>query len=499
MPQQPPRIAMFSAEAVPYAKVGGLADVVGALPKALEKLGARLTLVLPAHEVIPYDKYDVRPCESIPGLDIEMGNGRVHAEILQTHIPGTSVDVFFIGGRHYFDRDGIYDDPATKEGYLDNMERFTFFMKAGVALLGKLGQPFDIIHCHDSQTALIPGLIRIVHGADPFFAKTGTLFTIHNLAYQGLYPKEALFWAGIDYRHFYPASPFEFWGQVNFMKAGIEFSDKINTVSKTYAAEIQSIPELGCGLEGILQGRKTDLSGIVNGIDYEEWDPGTDPRIPAHFSSRDLSGKAACKDDLLKYFGLARSRKRIPLIGIVSRLADQKGFDLISEAIEELAALNLQMVVLGTGQQKYHELFQNIAARYPLKMGLKLGFDNALAHRIEAGCDMFLMPSKYEPCGLNQLYSLRYGTVPIVRATGGLADTVINFDEHDGSGTGFSFIPYSAREMMACIQRALSLYSEAERWQKLVIRTMSQNWSWASSAQQYLNLYEELRRSKQIK
>jgi starch synthase len=500
MPQQKPlTIAMFSAEAVPYAKVGGLADVVGALPKALENLGARLTLVLPAYKAIHNDTHDIRPCESVPGLDIEMGAGRVHAEIFRTRIPGTSVDVLFIGCGHYFDRDGIYDDPAAKEGYLDNMERFTFFMKAGIALLGRLGQPFDIIHCHDSQTALIPGLIRTVHGADPFFARTGTLFTIHNLAYQGLYPREALYWAGIDYRHFYHASPFEFWGQVNFMKAGIELSDKINTVSKTYAAEIQSGPEFGCGLEGVLKTRKADLYGIVNGIDYEAWDPETDPWIPAHFSSRDLSGKAACKDDLLKYLGLPRSGKRIPLIGIVSRLADQKGFDLISEAIEEIAVLDLQMVVLGTGQQKYHELFHNIAARYPLKIGLKLGFDNALAHRIEAGCDMFLMPSKYEPCGLNQLYSLRYGTVPIVRATGGLADTVINFDARDGSGTGFSFVPYSAGEMMACIRRALSVYAEPERWKELIVRAMSQDWSWESSAQQYLDLYEELRRSKQLK
>ena len=485
---------MFAAEVAPFTKVGGLGDVIGALPKALEKLGANISIVTPAYKSTIEGNFGLQNCPQVPGFDISMGSSIEHVKVLKTRMEGTLIDVYFVGSGRYFDREGIYDDPSTREGYPDNMKRFIFFMKAGLGLILRIGTPMDIVHCHESQTALIPGMIRTGYRNHPTFAHTGTLFTIHNLAYQGVYTEEALHFAGIDRKHFYAFSPFEYWNKVNFIKAGIMLADKVNTVSQTYAAEIQTSHEFGVGLEGVLQSRKRDVSGIVNGIDYAEWNPGSDPLIPAHFSTLDLSGKEKCKELLKQQLNLPQSSGRIPLIGIVSRLVDQKGFDLIEESIQEIMALNLQLAVLGTGQEKYMSLFQSIASCYPEKVAVRLSFDNELAHRIEAGCDIFLMPSKYEPCGLNQLYSMRYGTIPIVRATGGLADTVA--DESSGEGTGFSFKRYSAAEMMIAIQRALKAYTDIARWQPLMMRAMNQDWSWNRSAQKYLELYRTIRSQK---
>jgi starch synthase len=485
-------IVVFAAEAVPYVKVGGLADVVGALPKVIEKLGQKITLMLPGYKTIQFDRFDIRHFEPVPNFYVAMGPGYARADVYHTKLPGTEIEVFFLASTDYFNRDGVYDDPATKEGYPDNMKRYVFFGKAGVELMRRLGRPIDIVHCHDSHTGLIPGLLRTTWEADPFFRTTGILFTVHNLAYQGLYPRETLYWAGIDYKHFYPTSPFEFWGRVNFMKVGICFADLLSTVSKTYAMEIQSSPEFGYGLEGVLRARKDDLFGIMNGIDYAEWNLETDPLIPARYSVRDLSGKAVCKVELLKAFGLPIEKGSTPLIGIVSRLADQKGLDLVAEAMDEIASLDLQMVVLGTGQKKYHELFERLAALYPRKVAVKLIFDNALAHLVEAGADIFLMPSRYEPCGLNQLYSLRYGTVPVVRATGGLADSVLDYDPSNDTGTGFSFKNYLAQDMLSALKRALLVYSDTVVWRRLMLRGMSQDWSWERSAREYLLLYENI-------
>jgi starch synthase len=463
---------------------------VGALPKALGKTGAKPTIMIPAYKSANLERLDVRPCDLLPRFSIPMGPSSEEAVLYQTRIENTGMDVYLIGSGKYFDRAGIYDDPVTREGYPDNIERFIFFMKAGLEVILRLGIRADIIHCHDSHSALIPGLIHINFRGHPFLAHVGTLFTIHNLAHQGLDSRESLYYAGIDYKHFYPMSPLEYWDKVNFMKAGILFADKVNTVSQTYAKEIMSSHDYGFGLEGVLQNRAKDVSGIVNGIDYEEWNPETDPLIPAHFSMSDLSGKSKCKNHLLEYFGLPGTQNRVPLIGIVSRLADQKGIDLIAEAIEEIMAMDVQLVVLGTGQQKYHDFFRQITAQYPEKISVRLFFDNELAHKIEAGCDMFLMPSKYEPCGLNQLYSMRYGTIPVVRATGGLADTVINWG--DERGTGFSFAHYTAREMMSAIRKAVAVYSDPALWTPLMVRAMSADWSWHRSAEQYMNLYRAI-------
>jgi starch synthase len=487
-------VVMFASEAFPYAKVGGLADVIGVLPKKEAKLGAKVTVIIPAYKSIHHNKHDIRPYEPVPDFDVILGSRVDRAEVFHTRMPDADVDVFLIGCPSYFYRDGVYDDPYWKEAYRDNLQRFVFFMKAGLELVEWLQSPVDVIHCHDWQTGLIPGLLSTTLRDHAFFSKTGTLLTIHNVAYQGVFPREALFWAGIDSRLFFPMSPFEFWGKVNFLKVGIKFSDLINTVSDTYAEEIQSSYEYGYGLEGVLRERRGDLSGIVNGIDYEEWNPETDPWIPAHFSQHDLSGKARCKSELLRCFGLPQSGG--PLIGMVSRLVDQKGFDLIERSIDEIAGLDLQIIVLGTGQHKYQAMLRRIAALHPQKIAVKIAFDHKLAHLVEAGCDMFLMPSRYEPCGLGQLYSLRYGTVPIVRATGGLADTVADYDLYTDTGTGFSFIKYSAQEMLTAIKRALIVYSDPRRWEELARRGMSQDWSWERSAARYMELYDKICRRK---
>jgi starch synthase len=489
-------IVIFSAEATPYVKVGGLADVVGALSRMLARLGTKVTLVLPAYQAINSAGFAIRPSEAITPFDVPLAGETVRASALET-LGDKGMDVYFVSGGDYFARQGIYDNPATGEGYPDNMERYIFFVRAGLELLRRRGERVDVIHCHDAQTALIPGLLQTVYQDDALFSSTGTLLTIHNLAYQSVYPKECLALTGIEPHHFYPSSPYEYWGKVNCLKAGIETADRINTVSQTYALEIQSDPEYGCGLEGVLKRRSQDLSGIINGIDYSEWNPETDPLIPAHYSAEDLAGKETCKKELLSAFGLKPIPERAPLVGIVSRLADQKGFDLIGSSMEQLADLNLQMVVLGAGRHKYHKLLQHICTRFPERFAVRFGFDNPLAHMIEAGADMFLMPSRYEPCGLNQLYSLRYGTVPIVRSTGGLADTVTNFDILNNSGTGFTFQEYSPRSMMLALRRALMVYEDPIQWEELAVRGMLQNWSWEKPAREYLRLYRQICQKRQ--
>ncbi|PYV13599.1 MAG: glycogen synthase GlgA [Acidobacteria bacterium] len=485
---RPLDVVMFAAEAFPFVKVGGLGDIVGALPKYLKTLGAEPSIVIPAYKDVHHDRHGIAPYAPVPEFLVPMGPGWARAEIYHGALPGTDIDVFFIGCVDYFYRDGVYDDPGTGEGFPDNMERYVFFMKAGLELWKRLARNADVLHCHDSQAGLIPGMLKTTYADDPSFQRAGTLFTIHNLAYQGVYPKESLYWAGIDYRHFYPTSPFEFWGKVNFTKVGIECADLVSTVSETYAREIQESAEFGYGLEGVLRRRSEDLFGIVNGIDYREWNPETDPLLPAHFSSRDLAGKAVCKRELQAAFGLPPRDGQVPVFGIVSRLTDQKGLDLIAEAVEEITALDLQMIVLGNGQRHYHDLFGMLAERYPEKIGVRFGHDNRLAHLVEAGADIFLMPSKYEPCGLNQIYSLRYGAVPVVRATGGLVDTVQNYDLESETGSGFSFESYSAAAMMDALRRALRLYSDAERWRRLQARIMTLDWSWEASARKYMEL-----------
>jgi starch synthase len=486
------KVLFVTAEAVPFAKVGGLADVAGALPLALEKLGVDVTLVLPKYKSIDQEKFGITSVAQVSNFTVGLGRRVAEARLYQTTLPGSKVKVYFVANDYYFGRDGIYDDPKTKQGYTDNAERFTFFMKAVLPAAKQLGWKPNVVHCHDHQTALVPAYLKLKYNQDPFFKGIATLFTIHNMAYQGVFDKSI--WEVLDFDPglFYPHSPFEFYGMVNFMKASICYADIITTVSEKYAEEIQTSEEFGWKLEGVLRSRHGDVYGILNGIDYDIWNPEIDKLIPHNYSPKNLAGKRLNKEALLETAKLPILKSNPPLIGIVSRLADQKGFDLLASIIDKILGLGVQMVVLGTGQPEYHKLFERMVEKYPKQMSVFFAFNDRLAHLIEAGSDMFLMPSRYEPCGLNQMYSLKYGTVPIVRATGGLADTIREFDLVSKTGNGFRFYNYVPHELFAAIERAVRLYNtDKEAWQKLMINGMTEDYSWNRSAKKYVELYDK--------
>lgn len=482
------KILIASPEVAPFAKTGGLADVTGALPKALEQLGHEVAVILPKYAMV--DKGGFPQTKVLDRLSLPISDRWVDMSIYETKL-GEAIPVYLLANEAYYDRPELY---RTSQGdYPDNAERFIYFAKAIPEVAKRLDFQPDCIHCNDWQTGLVPLFLHALYRDDPFFAQTGTLFTIHNLAYQGVFWHYDWHLLGIGWEYFTPEG-IEFYGHINLLKAGVVYAQIINTVSKTYSREIQT-EEFGHGLEGILRAREKDLFGIVNGIDYEEWSPAKDGWIAAPYEDRHLAGKAACKVDLLKQFGLPPQASR-PIIAVISRLASQKGFDLLAEITEELMERDLFFILLGTGDQVYHDLFGEIGKRFPERAGIRLGFDNALAHKIEAGSDMFLMPSRYEPCGLNQLYSLKYGTIPIVRSTGGLADTIKDYNPRTKKGNGFSFTEYSSAQLLATIDRALSLYQDRRSWKELMRNAMGEDYSWEVSAQQYLKLYRKAQQKK---
>ena len=471
---------MVASEAVPYSKTGGLADVAGALPQALQALGHEVAVVLPLYRMTHLDDR----ATLYPSLTVPIGPNTRFPSVLTATQNG--VKFYFVSYPVFFDRAALYGTP---EGdYPDNAERFALFSRAAVEIAQLDFRP-DVLHCHDWQSALAPVLLKSVY-AKSAVARAPVLFTIHNLGYQGLFRSDILEQIGVP-RSLFTIDGLEFYGKVNLLKGGIVYSDAINTVSRGYAREIQT-EEYGFGLEGLLRHRSLVLSGILNGVDYSQWDPATDKFLAANYSPANLSGKKKCKQDLLQQFGFPADRLDQPVIGIVSRLSEQKGADLIAEASGELMAEALSLVVLGSGDAVYEDLFRKLAERYPGKVAVRIAYDNAVAHKIEAGADMFLMPSRYEPCGLNQIYSLKYGTVPVVRATGGLDDTVTPFDEATGQGNGFKFSDYSAAAMMQAIRAAIDAYRKPEQWRKLMLGGMGQDFSWSSSAAQYVKLYESL-------
>jgi len=485
------RILFASSEIAPFAKTGGLADVSGALPKAIGELGHDIRLMMPKYQAIDEGKFPLQTVPALQELEIPLAGRKRLVSIKLAFLPDTQVPVYLLDYPPFFDRPGLYGDPETGLDYPDNDERFILFCRGVLETLKALQWRPDIIHCNDWQTSLIPLYLKTLYKDDPFFTGVKTLLTIHNLAYQGVFDPPALRKAGLPESLFYPLSPVEFYGKVNFLKAGIEFADMLNTVSETYAQEIQE-PEFGYGLEGVLRHRADDLYGIINGVDYSVWSPEIDPFIPYHYDVAHLEGKWKNKKVLLQEYGWKPSDD-IPLIGSISRLADQKGFDLVSKAIDRMARMNLRYVLLGLGDPRYHKIFSEIQKKYPDKVSVHLKFDNRLAHLIEAGSDIFLMPSRYEPCGLNQLYSLRYGTIPVVRATGGLADTVVDFDPRTQKGTGFVFRRYSPEALLQALRKALEVYQNREIWIKLIKEAMRQDFSWAASAKKYVNLYQKLK------
>ena len=485
------RVLFVTPEAVPFAKTGGLADVAGALPKFLQDLGCELRVVMPYYRIVKESGFPVQYLGQ--EIEVPIGDEMLRADIYQGQL-SEGIPVYFIGRDEFFDREHLYSTP--RGDYFDNAERFIFFSKAVLIFCQLMSFSPEIIHHHEWQTALIPAYLRSIYQNDPLFSRTAVMFTIHNIAYQGVFKKEKFGLTGLPIEMYNPEG-IEFWERINFMKAGIVYADVINTVSQKYSEEIQT-SEYGYGLEGILRKRKEDLHGILNGVDYQNWDPSHDSYLITRYNSQDLSGKRECKKDLLKEFNLPPSLENLPLLGVISRLADQKGFDLLAEILDELFTLDIGFVLLGTGEQKYHDLFTEVARKYPQKAGIRIAYDDRLAHKIEAGADFFLMPSKYEPCGLNQIYSLKYGTIPIVRATGGLDDTIVNYDPATRKGNGFKFVRYDAKEFLHQIKVAIGFYSQPERWKQLLRNAMAADFSWQRSANSYLQLYRKAFEKKHL-
>ena len=484
-------VLYLSSEVVPFSKTGGLADVAGALPAALARLGCRVTVATPYYGDLLTGKFRTKPVNG-PLVSVPVGSETLGLSARTLDSEPGAVSYIFGANSEVLARPGLYSEPDGGPGYEDNDVRFILFCRGMLEWIKRSGRRPDIIHLNDWQTALVAPFLRILYAGDPFFAGTRTVLTVHNLAYQGEFPGERFELLGLNQEQFSPLSPFEFWGKVNFLKAGLVYASKINTVSPTYAREIQTDETIGSGLDGVLRGRGRDLTGILNGIDTQVWNPATDRLIEKTFGPADLElGKSINKKALLKRAGLPAVRWDRPLIGIISRLADQKGFDLIQKAASRLFALDINLIVLGTGEQRFHDLFKKLAKRHADRLAVFLTFDNALAHQIEAGADMFLMPSRYEPCGLNQMYSLAYGTVPIVRATGGLADTVIDADSDPQNGTGFVFTEYTPSAMLRAVRRAITAWGDGARWSRIRHSGMKLDFSWNHSAANYISLYED--------
>ncbi|GAB4201537.1 MAG: glycogen synthase GlgA [Roseiflexaceae bacterium] len=486
MTATPLRILIMSAEMVPFAKTGGLADVVGALPKALRTLGHDARVAMPRYGRIDRGRWGLTPVA--PRYPVPMDDHPAEAELLLARVEaaGGGLPVYMVDSPRYFERDGIYM-------YEDDADRFIFFCRATLEGLKQLGWRPDIIHCHDWHTAIVANWLKTLYRDDPFFSGVACVYTIHNLAYQGIFGHRVLEIAGVDEFGFlaHPDIP-HLNDVVDFMGRGIYYADLVNTVSPTYAREILT-PEFGEGLDPLLRDRTGGVYGVINGIDTEVYNPASDPHLAVHYDASDPSGKLLCKRDLQRAAGLPE-RDETPLIGAVSRLADQKGFDLIDAIIEPLLRdQDVQLVLLGTGDQRYHARFEAIHARFPQQCRAFLTFNAALSQKIYAGSDLFLMPSRFEPCGQGQLIALRYGSIPVVRATGGLADTIQNLDEA-GAGNGFSFEPYEPQALAATLDRALAHFRDHMAWRTLVQRAMRTDHSWDASARQYVELYRRVLR-----
>jgi len=479
------RILFVASEGLPFSKTGGLADVVEALPKALVALGHEVAVVLPRY------RETKATAVVMPSLTIPMGGTRLRFPAIADGTLLSGVRYYFVDDPAYFDREGLYGGSAGD--YPDNAERYAEFCRAAIEI-SKHVWPADVFHCHDWQTALVPVLLRTSYGDDPLVKDTPVVFSIHNMGYHGQFTKDVLERVGLPQALFQP-SAIEFYGGVNLLKGGLVYADYLTTVSRKYAEEIQT-PEYGYGLDGVVRDRADRLVGILNGVDYTAWNPEKDKLIAARYSAKDLSGKQVCKQELLELFGLSHDHLERPLIGIVSRFADQKGFDLIAEKAHELMREDLVLVVLGTGERKYEDLFRALAAAYPGRVGVKIAYDNEMAHKVEAGADIFLMPSRYEPSGLNQMYSLKYGTVPIVRATGGLDDSIEPFDLEHGTGTGFKFKEYSGEALLYAVRQALHHYMDERIWKRIQLNGMAKDFSWKGPAAEYAKLYEAAREAR---
>jgi len=474
------KVLFVASEGLPFSKTGGLADVMEALPRALVSLGHEVAVLLPRYRNTKVGAV------AAPGLSIPMGDALRFPAILDGVVL-RGVRYYFVEDPEYFDRDQLYG--VSGKDYPDNAERFAEFCRAAIEFSKHVWTP-EVIHCHDWQSALVPVLLRTQYGKDATVQGLPVIFTIHNMGYHGTFPREIMKKLGLP-ENLYRVDAMEFYGRVNFLKGALVFADFLTTVSRKYAEEIQT-PEYGHGLDGVGRSRADRLTGILNGVDYEPWDPSTDKLIAANYSPDNLKGKMLCKKALLERMGARQPVLNRPVIGVVSRFDRQKGFDLIADIAEQLMSMSLYIVALGTGDPTYEEFFRAMAAKYPDKFLVKVAYDNTLAHQIEAGSDMFLMPSRYEPCGLNQIYSMKYGAVPIVRATGGLDDTVELFDGRNG--TGFKFSRYSPDALLSAIREAVETYHRPALWGQLMHNCMHKDFSWAVSAAEYAKIYERQRK-----
>ena len=480
-------VVYLSSEVAPFAKTGGLADMAGAIPKNLQKLGVEIIVLMPLYRSIKESAYPLAKTDI--QFEVRIGDKLKSGYVYKGYLQESKVAVYFLDHEPYYGRDGLYNYPGTARDFEDNSERFIFFALGALEVVKKLKIRPDVVHCNDWQTGLVPVYLKTKYTGRSFFENTKSVMTIHNLAYQGWFWHWDMKLTGLDWSLF-NSKQLEFYGKLNFLKGGIVFSDLITTVSKTYAEEIQT-PEYGAGLDGVLRERARDIYGIINGIDYTLWNPETDKFIVANYGLKKLHGKQLCKRALQRKYKLPE--KDCPLIGMITRLTSQKGLDLVVDKFRDLMNTDLQFVLLGTGDPWYHELFNSYAKTYPKKVAVQFTFDECSAHEIEAGADIFLMPSRYEPCGLNQLYSLKYGTIPIVRSTGGLADTITDVRSEpvsNGKANGFSFKEYNSDLLFATIIRAMDLFKNKAMWTNYMKNGMSQDWSLERSAKEYLALYE---------
>jgi len=482
--RNPLNILIVSSECVPFAKTGGLGDVVGSLPSFLKKLGHNIIVVIPLYSFIDISKHNINT--AIDKMNVNMAFEDISCSVSKTSLPG-DVPVYLVDYEPFFDRSNIYHDNYFND-YQDNPKRFAFLSKAALNICRELDFRPDIVHANDWHTAILPAYIKRHYKDDPVFNRAASVLTIHNIAYQGKYDRYFYDYSGLGYEDFIP-DRFECYNAVNFLKGGIYFADAVNTVSKGYALETKT-KEGGYGLDPYLNRRGDDYVGILNGVDYSEWDPAKDTLIPSNYSYYDFKGKAVCKSVLQQQLNLNQS-DTTPVIGIISRLVEQKGFYILAECIEDiLNTMDVQFAILGAGDNHLEALYSNLSYRFPGKTGSFIGYNNKLAHLIESGSDFFIMPSLYEPCGLNQIYSLKYGTLPIVRATGGLNDTIENYNQESGEGTGFKFKDPSGKAIYNTVKWALDTYNMRKpHLQKLIKTAMEQNFSWDKSAVEYVNLY----------
>jgi starch synthase len=483
------KVLFLSSEAVPFAKTGGLADVAGALPAALNRLGMDVRLVLPFYRIAR--EANLQTQVRLRNLEVPFGNGFLMTDVLESKTD-EGVPSYLIEREDMYDRLNLYGND--RGDHYDNLERFSFFSHAILAFAKAISFIPDVIHCHDWQTGLVPALLKSDREKNSPLWGTPSVFTIHNIGYQGIFAKERLPVTGLPMTEFFHPEGLEFWGKISLLKAGIVYADAVTTVSPKYAQEIQT-PEYGMGMEEIIKHWRGKLYGILNGADYRFWDPSVDPHISANYSFQKISGKNQCKESLIQEMKLDPALKNRPLLGMISRLGAQKGFDLLLHILDDIMALDVGLVILGSGDRTIATSMENASRRHPQRFGLVIGYDDALAHRIMSAADILLIPSQYEPCGLTQIYALRYGTVPVVRATGGLDDTIQEFDPRTGKGNGFKFAPYNPKAFLDRIRYAVDVFQIKKVWRNVMTNGMQEDFSWERSARKYVEIYQSIIKS----